>query len=340
MANDRVRIAVDAMGGDYAPDEVVKGALSASVRAGVEVLLVGDRDRLEPLVAQHKEAGAAYRIVHAPRVVAMTDHPVEAIRHGGDTSIAVAADLVRAGEAQGLVSAGHTGAAMAAALLKLGRLPGVERPAVCSFMPTIHGSCLIVDAGANVDSRPSHLVQFAEMGAIYAEYVLHVDRPRVGLLNIGEEETKGSELAVKVHQLLRARPHLNFVGNVEGRDISWGKADVVVCDGFIGNVVLKFAEGMGTALFHLIREEVGSDWRSRLGALFVRPALIRVRKRVDYTEYGGAPLLGVRGVCIIAHGSSNAKAMTNAVRVAAEAVRRDTPNAIAVRLNEKDRAVT
>lgn len=329
---------MDAMGGDFAPEEVVRGALQASRDLGVEVVLVGDVPRIEPLVQD--AGGASFRLVHASQTVAMGAHPVEAVRRGADTSVAVAARLVKEGEADGMVSAGSTGAAMAAALLRFGRVPGVERPAICTPMPTVSGHCLIVDAGANVDCRPAQLVQFAEMGAIYAREVLGVGEPRVGLLNVGEEETKGSDLAVKAYQMLKGRPGLNFIGNIEGRDVTWGKADVVVCDGFVGNIVLKFAEGMATALFSSLRKELTSGFRAKLGALLAKPAFTRVKKRVDYTEYGGAPLLGVQGVCIISHGSSNAKAIANAVRIAAESARRRTPDLIAARLAEHERAVT
>lgn len=340
MTDRPVRVAVDAMGGDNAPEEVVRGALAAAAAdRSLEVILVGDAKRIEPLTAEVPSRSGAYRIIHAPHTVSMDEHPVEAIRRREDTSIRRAAELVRNGEADGFVSAGSTGAAMAAALLRIGRLPGVDRPAVCSLMPTVSGVCLIVDAGANVDCRPVHLVQFAEMGALYAQHALGIASPRVALLNVGEEETKGNELAVKAHELLKARSHLNFIGNVEGRDISWGRADVVVCDGFVGNIVLKFAEGMGTALFSLIREGLNSGWRARLGGLLARPALVAIRKRVDYTEYGGAPLLGVRGVCIISHGSSNAKAIANAVRVAVQSIRQNMVAAIASRLKEYERAV-
>lgn len=334
----RVTIAVDAMGGDHAPQEVVRGALEASRDPDVEVILVGDTRAIEPLV--EGVTGASFRIVHASETVGMGEHPVESLRRRADTSVAVAAQLVRDGEADGMVSAGSTGAAMAAALLRLGRLPGVERPALCSPMPTVNGTCLLIDAGANVDCRPGQLVQFAEMGALYAQHALGVEKPRVGLLNVGEEETKGSEFAVKVHSLLKARPHLHFIGNVEGRDIPWGKADVVVCDGFVGNIVLKFAEGMALGLFHLLRSELQRGWRAKVGALLARPALMGLKKRLDYTEYGGVPLLGVQGVCIVSHGSSNAKAIANAVRVAVRAVRRQTPALIAARLAEQNRAVT
>lgn len=339
MGNETVRIAVDAMGGDHAPEEIVRGAVQASRDSGVEVILVGDVPRLKPLV--EAEGGASCRLVHAAETVAMDDdHPAERVRRGSATSVAAAVQLVKDGEADGMVSAGSTGAVVAAALLRLGRVPGVSRPALCSPMPTISGFCFIIDAGANVNCRPHQLVQFAEMGSIYARQALGVEKPRVGLLNVGEEPTKGSDMAVEAHRLLRASPHIHFIGNVEGRDISWGHVDVVVCDGFIGNIVLKFAEGMGTAMLSLMRDELRKSWRSTIGAALARPAFMRMKKRLDYSEYGGVPLLGVNGVVIVSHGSSNAKAVANAVRAAVATVREKTPALIAETMARHDRAVT
>ncbi len=319
-------IAVDAMGGDHAPQEIVKGALQAADEYGVEILLVGDEAAIAPLLSA-APAGKV-KVLPASEVVPMGAHPLEAVRKMKDSSIVVGAAAVKDGRADALVSAGSTGAAMAAALLGWGRIKGVERPAIATILPTLQGFCLLLDAGAQADARPSHLEQFAYMGALYAERVLGVANPRVGLLNIGEEETKGNELTVAVHQRLRQAAGINFIGNVEGRDILPGMADVVVCDGFVGNVVLKSIEGVSRTIFGLITAASGSNVQSKLGAALFRPALRQVKKRLDDTEYGGAPLLGVKGVCIISHGSANAKAMKNAVRVAKEAVEHHVVSAI------------
>lgn len=306
------------MGGDHAPDEVVKGAVLAARQLGVEVLLVGDQQRLEPVL--ERTGWERVRLLHAPDVVAMDAHPLEAVRKQKTSSIRVAAAAVKSGEAAALVSAGNTGASMAAAVLGWGRIPGIDRPAIGTVLPTLRGKCLLLDAGAQVDARPRHLVHFAMMGSIYAERVLGLRHPRVGLLSIGEEETKGNEQVLEVHRRLKQLPQLNFVGNIEGRDVLPGQVDVVVCDGFVGNIVLKFTEGMARTIFGFLKTEMNANLRSRAGALLMGPALRNVKGRLDYTQYGGAPLLGVNGVCVISHGSSNATAIYNAVRVAKEAV--------------------
>lgn len=326
-----MRIALDAMGGDYAPSEIVKGAAQfVNDYPEHEVLLVGDEVSIKKYLP--RQLNGNLEIVHASEVVEMDEHPVDAIRKKRNSSIVVCADLVRSGEAQGMVSAGNTGATMASSLLRIGRIKGIDRPAIGSPMPTLTGVCTIVDAGANADCRPKHLLDFAIMGSIYMEKVLGVANPKVGLLNIGEEPTKGNELALAAYELLDRADNINFIGNIEGRDILAGKADVVVCDGFVGNVILKFAEGMGSALFSLIKEEVMQSWQGKLGGLLVRDGLRRVKQRVDYTEYGGAPLLGVKGVTIISHGSSNHKAIYNALRVAMEAEKHQVVPTIAANI--------
>lgn len=331
-----MRIALDAMGGDYAPQELVNGAWEF-VRAYPEhhVIMVGDRSKIRE-VLQGRELGENLSIVHAPSVIEMGEHPAQAVRKKRDASVVVCADLVRNGDAQAMVSAGNTGAAMASSLLRIGRIRGIERPAIGSPMPTLEGPCVVVDAGANADCRPKHLFQFAVMGSIYMEKVLGVPNPRIGLLNIGEESTKGNELVLGSYELLSKAENINFIGNIEGRDILMGKADVVVCDGFVGNVVLKFAEGMGQALFSLIKSEVTRDLKGKLGSLLVRGGLRRVKQQVDYTEYGGAPLLGIKGVSIISHGSSNAKAIRNALRVAMEAWSRNVVSTIEENIEQAD----
>jgi glycerol-3-phosphate acyltransferase PlsX len=322
-----VKIAVDAMGGDHAPAEIVKGACRAAAELGVEILLVGDESRITPLLASLSTRRVEIR--HAPDIVEMGAHPIEAVRRQKESSIVVAAGCVKRGEAHALVSAGSTGAAMAAALLSWGRIKGIERPAIGTVIPSLQGACVLLDAGAQVDTRPAHLHHFALMGSIYTEQVLAKKRPRVGLLNIGEEKSKGSQAVQEAYARLQNETRLNFIGNIEGRDILPGKADVVVCDGFVGNVVLKFAEGMAGTIFSMLKRATNTSLRSRIGALFLRKSLEEIRTKLDYTEYGGAPLLGLQGVCIIYHGSSNAKAIFNAVRVASESVSKNVVECIA-----------
>lgn len=329
-----MRIAVDAMGGDYAPDELVKGSALAA-QEGIEVILVGNTEQLEPL---WDEVGRLPQLTihHAPEVITMDDHPVEAVRKKRQSSLVQTIELVKKGQAGGAVSAGNTGATMAAALLLLGRLPGVLRPAIGSPMPTRKGMSIILDAGANVDCRPQHLAQFAIMGSLYASTVLGISSPKVALLNIGEEESKGCELTLAAHALLKEAGAVNYIGSIEGRDVSTGRADVIICDGFVGNIILKFAEGLAEALFAQLKEEMGRNLRGIAGGWLLLPHLRSIVRRLDYTEYGGAPLLGVDGTCIIAHGSSNAKAILNAIRVAAQAVETSLTEKILLRIQEMD----
>lgn len=316
---DRVRIAIDAMGGDHAPEEIVKGALTAAREGLAAITLVGDQARLDPLLQGVDLASLGISVVHASEVIGMDETPTTALRQKKDASITVALRLVKEGKADAVVAAGSTGAAMAAALMTLGRIPGIERPAIAAVLPTQTGPVVLLDVGANVDSKPSYLHQFAIMGSVYFRTVFKTPRPRVGLFNIGEEETKGNDLTLKVYPLLKGNTHLNFVGNVEGRDLPAGKADVVVCDGFIGNGLLKFAEGMAILLMDMMRTEISRTGRGKLGALIMKPNLKALKRRLDYSEYGGAPLLGVNGLCIIGHGSSKANGIFHAVRVAKEA---------------------
>lgn len=313
-----IRIAVDGFGGDFAPEQVVAGCLQAASLDRIPILLTGDQAVLRPLI-EGKPGSELIEIVHASQQIGMDEAPIEAVRSKVDSSLNVAANLVREGRADALVSAGNTGACMAASLFRIGRIKGIERPAITSLMPTVKGVCLMVDVGANVDCRPSQLAQFARMGTVYAERVLAIANPKVGLLNIGEEPTKGNDAAQKAYELL-SNSEINFIGNVEGRDIAQGEADVVVCDGFVGNIVLKFAEGLATALFSMLKAEMTQNLPRKLAAAVLKPGLANIKKKMDYTEYGGAPLLGVKGVVIIAHGSSNHKAIRNAIRVAKEAV--------------------
>jgi len=325
-------IALDGMGGDHAPDVVVEGALLAARELGVRILLVGPRRELEGRLGT-QGSGLPIEIVNATQVVEMDEHPANAVRQKPDSSMVVGVRLVREGRAQAFVSAGNTGAVMAAGLFELRRIRGVDRPALAAVFPTRKGGTLVIDVGANADCKPDYLAQFGLMGSIYMERVFGVNRPRVGLLSNGEEETKGSALIQAAHPRLRALP-INFVGNIEGKEIPTGDVDVAVCDGFVGNVVLKLSEGLASMINGLIREEINASLFSKLCAIGVLPAFRRVRRRLDYAEYGGAPLLGLNGVCIVAHGRSNALAIKNAVRVASQAVQSDVVGTIAQGLAE------
>ncbi|WP_407307612.1 phosphate acyltransferase PlsX [Desulfosporosinus sp. SB140] len=313
-----MRIAVDAMGGDYAPEEVVKGALrAAEASSEVQLKLVGQKARIQPFLPNSLPPNLS--LVEASEVIEMDEHPANAVRKKKDSSIVVATRLVKRGEADAVVSAGSTGAQMAAALLGLGRIKGIERPAIATVLPTAEGGKLILDVGANLDASPEQLCQYGLMGSVYAEKILGIPNPKVGLLNIGSEEGKGNDLTQKAYDLLKKAP-LNFLGNVEGRDVPYGRADVVVCEGFVGNVLLKTAEGLAGVLFDQIKEKITSTAIRKLGALAVKPGLKEIAQMMDYAEYGGAPLLGVDGISIICHGSSKNKAIFNAIRVARECV--------------------
>ena len=312
------RIAVDGMGTDVAPHPEVEGAILAARAGMAEVLLVGPEDVLRRELNHHPARGLPIEVVHASEAVTMDDHAAKAFRRKRDSSIRVAARLVRDGRADGLVSAGNTGAVMATAKLVLGALEGVDRPALAAVFPNSKGTAtVLVDVGANVDCKAQHLEQFAVMGAVYYRVIFGAPHPRLGLLSIGTEDHKGNELTREAFGLLRKLP-FNFVGNVEGRDLYNGRLDVIICDGFIGNVALKISEGMVEAIASLLKEALASTLSSKVGYVLSRSALRRFKKRVDYSEYGGAPLLGVKGVCMIAHGGSNANAIKNAIRVAAE----------------------
>jgi glycerol-3-phosphate acyltransferase PlsX len=311
-------IAVDAMGGDAGPSSVVEGAVLAAADEQTRVVLVGDEARLQKELANYPTS-SRIPTVHAPTVVAMNESPSSVIRRRRDSSIWRATELVKAGEADAVVSAGHTGASMATAFFLLGTLDGVERPAIATILPTLKGAAVLLDVGANVDSKPQHLVQFAIMGHVYAQRMLNVPSPRVGLLSIGEEDTKGNELTKDTFKLLK-QTQVNFIGNVEGRDVYTGNADVIVCDGFIGNVALKISEGLAEALMQVLRREIMQSAVGRLGFVLLRPAFRRFKRRVDYAEYGGAPLLGINGVSIICHGRSSPKAIKNAIHVARDCV--------------------
>ncbi len=312
-------IAVDAMGGDHAPKSEVEGAIKAASSQNVGVVLVGQQDVLERELREHSSAAdLPIRIHHASEIVTMDDSAAKAFRAKKDSSIRVACRLQRDGIVQGVVSAGNTGACMTTAKMVLGMIQGVDRPALASAFPTLKGSpVIVIDVGANVDSTPEMLAQFAVMGEMYSRIIFRNKSPRVGILSIGEEEKKGNELTRAATPLIKALP-LNFIGNVEGRDIYSGIADVVVCDGFIGNVALKVSEGLVDMIASMLKESLAETVTRKIGYVLSRAAYRDFRKRVDYSEYGGAPLLGVKGVTIICHGRSNANAIKNAIRVAAE----------------------
>src|SRR5512136_684187 len=299
-----IRVALDAMGGDRGPEVTVEGAVTAAREFGSTVILVGDEQVLQGHLARHDVRGLGLSVRHAPEAVEMSESPMAALRKKKHSSIRVGLDLVKRGEAEAFVSAGNTGAVMATAVVVLGPLPGVERPAIAVVVPTLTHQAVLLDVGANVDCKARHLLQFAIMGNVYARDILGQPRPRVGLLSIGEEEIKGNELTREAFKEMEDEPSLNFIGNVEGRDVFSGTADVVVCDGFTGNVALKISEGLADALFHLLKEELQRDIVARAGSVLLVPAFRRFRRRVDYAEWGGAPLLGVDGVCVISHGRS------------------------------------
>ncbi len=321
-------IAVDAMGGDFAPASAVEGAVRAAAEDGAEILLVGDTARVEPELERARREvsgrrggaagpGGVVELVHAEEVVGMDEPAITPIRKKRRSSIRICAELVRDGRAQSMVTAGNTGAAMIAAKMVIGAIRGVDRPALAAVMPSRAGRVVLLDVGANVDVKPGHLREFAVMGHFYAQEVLGTPAPRVGLLSIGEEEGKGTDLTREVFKVLKGMG-LNFVGNVEGRDVFNGSVDVVVCDGFVGNAILKSAEALAEMIAAMLREELGAGLRSKLGYLLAKPAFERFRERTHYSRYGAAPLLGVAGGCFIGHGRSNAVAVGNAIRRAVE----------------------
>jgi phosphate acyltransferase len=321
MNSTQVRIAVDATGGDYAPAEVVAGAMRAKEELGIKVILVGDPERIKASTTQ-LDLLSQIEIVPAEGTIEMHEEPLSALRRKPKASINVSMDLVKEGRADGVVSAGHSGAAMAAALLRLGRIKGVDRPAIGAVFPTVIAGkpVLILDVGANVDCRPKYLEQFAVMGSTYSRYVLGNESPKVGLLNIGEEKSKGNEVVVQVHKSLSQMDSINFVGNAEGRDVLSGDFDVIVCDGFTGNVLLKFAEAVGESVLQILREELPQGVAGKVGCTLLQGNLKRIKQRVDHAEHGGGLLLGVAGIAVISHGSSKAPSIFNAIRLAKDAV--------------------
>ncbi len=314
-----MKIAVDAMGGDYAPKVTVEGSVLAASE-GIPVILVGDRERVEAELEKHDIRELPISVKHAPEVVGMEEPPVQAVRKKKLSSIKVCFDTVLNGEASAVVSAGNSGAAMAAGMFTLKKLNGVDRPAIAVCVPTLKDKAILLDMGGNVDCKPIHIVQFAIMGDVYAKYVLGRDRPRVGLLSNSDEESKGNELTRLSHELIK-KSSINYVGPVEGKDIYKGDVDVVVSDGFVGNVVLKLSEGLVEAVVSMLKTEIEQSPLAKLGYFFARGAFKRLKKKIDYSEYGGAPLLGIDGNCIISHGASSSKAIKNAIFRASENVK-------------------
>ncbi len=318
-----IRIALDAMGGDHAPAEIIRGALSASGSGDIQIVLVGNEKALKSI-----KKASTFEIVHASEVIGMHESPVSSVKQKKDSSINVALNLLKEKKVDAVISAGNTGALMASALFKLGRIEGIERPAIATVFPTMNGGkVLLLDMGANVDCKPKNLLQFAQMGSQYAGHVMHVKNPRIGLLNIGEETEKGNELTAETYPLLK-ESGLNFIGHIEGGDILTGKTDVVVCDGFIGNIILKFGESATSMVFKLIKKEMLRNPVSMLGASLLLPALLGIKKKIDYDEFGAALILGLNGIVFKAHGRAKAKAIKNAIKTCAESVRENIVESI------------
>ncbi len=310
-----MKIAVDAMGGDTAPATIVEGAVAAAREYNLDIILVGIKEQVEAELARHKTDNLSIDICNATQIVGMDESPSQIIRKKRDSSIWVATDLVKKEVASGVISAGNTGASMAAAFFILGPLRGVERPAIATLLPTLLGTSIMLDVGANVDCTPQQLFQFAIMGHEYAKHILGKPEPKVGLLSIGEEDIKGNEVTKETFKRLKDSP-LNFIGNLEGREVYTGSADVIVCDGFTGNVALKISEGLAEAIGKFIKREIAASSWGKIGYLFLKSSFKNFAKKLDYAEYGGAPLLGVNGISIICHGRSSAKAIKNAIRLA------------------------
>jgi len=333
-----MRIAVDTMGGDLGSELPVLGAIGAlNKRDSLEIVLLGPSDRIEQqidgLVGNRPEIRKRLQVAHAPQTIGMDELPVEAVRRKKDATVMVGFELVRRKKVDAVISAGNSGATMAAAIRKLGRLKGVSRPGIASFFPTLKKQVMLMDIGANVDCRSQHLLQFAVMAASCSRLLRGIAHPTVGLLSIGKEPGKGNALVKTAHELL-ADSSLNFVGNVEGHDVYKGNVDVIICDGFVGNVALKTSEGLADAAMQMLKDEISLTWRAKLGYLLIKNAFARFRQRIDYSEYGGAPLLGINGTGIICHGTSDALAIQNAVFVAADMVEYKVNDAIIRALNE------
>ena len=325
MSSNKTVIAVDAMGGDLGPSVVVPGAIEAARQTGAKILLVGNEATLDGELNRLSPSGVDLEIVHAPEVAGMDEKPSDILRRKKNASIQVACRLVRDGAAQGVVSAGHSGASVACGMFIMGRIPGVERPALASLLPTEKEPVVLLDVGATVDCKPYNIFQFGLMGDAFARDILNKESPRVGLLSIGEEEGKGNSQVKEAYELFKMAQNLNFSGNIEGRDLFTGEMDVAVCDGFVGNVALKLSEGLGLSLSRVLKRELlNSGFLPKLGSLLAKSAFRRFAKVVDYAEYGGAPLLGLQNISIVCHGRSKAKAICNATRMATLFVEKET----------------
>jgi phosphate acyltransferase len=316
-----MKIVVDAMGGDHAPEVVVDGAIAAVKEHEADVILVGQEDIIGGLLKKARFNSGRLSVHHAPDVIGMSESAATSVRRKRQSSIVVGVNLVRDGKADAFFSAGNTGAVVCAATLGLGMLPGIERPGIAIVAPTLKGISLVIDVGANIDAKPSQLLQYGIMADLYMRHILNRPNPKVGILNIGEEEGKGTEFIKEARDLLQ-KSHLNFIGNVEGKEFFSGKSDIIICDGFIGNIALKVSESAAEAMQVFLKRHLLSNLRGKIGALLLKPNFMRFKKELDYAEYGGAPLLGVNGVVIIGHGRSNAKAIKNAIKVAKEEVER------------------
>ncbi len=326
-----MKIVIDAMGGDNAPVATVKGAVEAIKNYDIDVILAGNESMIKEQLAKYDHTREKIEIIHCSEIITNEDRPVSAIREKKDSSMAVALKLVKEKKADAIVSAGNTGALLAGGLLILGRIKGIDRPALAPTYPTTDGISVLIDGGANSDCKPRNLLEFGIMGSVYAEKVLEIRRPRVGIVNIGIEEEKGSEIVKEAYKLCKNGP-FNFKGNIEARDIPAGYADVIVCDGFTGNVILKLTEGLADSIFRLLKEEFVKNPLRKIGASLLKSGLKDFKERFDYTEYGGAPFLGVKGVLIKAHGSSDAKAVKNAIRQGIKFIENDVIDDIAEKI--------
>lgn len=326
-----MKIGFDAMGGDHAPIENVKGAVESLEMISADIVLYGDEALIKKELLKYKHDSTRIEIVHTTEIIENDDKPVKAIKSKSDSSMVVGLKALRKGDVDAFVSAGNTGALLAGSLFKVGRIKGIDRPAICTIYPTMEGASVLVDAGANAECKPRNLIEFAYMGNMYAEKILGIDNPKVALVNIGAEETKGTPLYIETHQLLK-QTELNFVGNVEGRDVPSGKVDVIVADGFTGNIILKLTEGVALSLVKGLKREIMKNTIGKIGGLLLKKNLGDFKKMLDYTEYGGAPLLGINGLVVKAHGSSNSKAFKNAIKYAQLGVQTNLVNEIKLKI--------
>ncbi|SHJ66005.1 phosphate acyltransferase PlsX [Tepidibacter formicigenes] len=329
-----MKIVVDCMGGDNAPYSTVEGVVSAINEFDIDIIATGDKNVLEENFNKYTFDKSKLEIIHTSEIILNEDKPVKAIRSKKDSSMVVALNLVKEGKADAVVSAGNTGALLAGGLFILGRVEGLDRPALCTFLPNKKGMSVLLDAGANADCKPRNLLEFGVMGDIYASKILNINSPKVGIVNVGEEEGKGNELSKKSYEMLKNNKDINFIGNVEARNIPYGYSDVIVCDGFTGNVILKLMEGVAMSIFSMLKETFLSSIKTKIGAALLKDDLLNMKKNLDYTEYGGAPLLGVNGALIKAHGSSNGKAIKNAIKQSIKFVEGNVLNEIKLKIDK------